>query len=115
MKPYIEFNTEMRKLAKNDFEKDFFKLANNSVFGRTMMNVRKHCDVKLVTDEKKLKKWTAKPNYKEHRIFSENLVAVELKKSIVRLWQPFYVGFSVLELSKILMYDFHYSYIIPKY
>ena len=115
MKPYITFNTKHRKIAKNSFEKDFFKLANNSVFGRTMMNVRKHCDVKLVTEEKKLKKWTSKPSYKQHRIFNNDLVAVELIKSTVKLYQPIYVGFSVLELSKTLMYDFHYGLIKPKY
>ena len=115
MKPYCMFNTEQRKVSRNSFEKDFFKLANNSVFGRTMMNVRKDYDVKLVTEEKKLNKWTSKPTYKQHRIFNNDLVAIELAKSSLKLYQPIYVGFFVVELSKILMYDFHYNTILPKY
>ena len=76
LKQYIDFNTEKRKHAKNSFEKDFFKLMNNSVFGKTMENLRKRVDVRLVTNEKKLLKLTSKPTYVSSKIFDENLVAV---------------------------------------
>ena len=105
----------MRKLAKNEFEKTFFKLANNSVYGRTMMNVRNHRDVRFVKTEEQLKKLVNKPNFSGARKFQENLIGVEMKKKCVMLNQPIYVGFSILEISKTLMYDFHYGYIIPKY
>ena len=80
LKPYIDFNTEMRKNAKNSFEKDFFKLMNNSVFGKTMENLRKKTNIELVTDEKRLLKLTAKPTYVTSKIFDENLVGVHTKK-----------------------------------
>ena len=115
MKPYITFNTDMRKKARNSFEKDFFKLANNSVFGRTMMNVRRHRRIILIQDPRKLIRYTAKPSFKRFRIFNENLIAVKLNKITIKLLQPIYVGFSVLELSKTLMYDFHYGLIKSKY
>ncbi len=76
MKKYIDFNTEKRKEAKNEFEKDFFKLMNNSVFGKTMENERKRINVKLITDEKKLLRYVSKPTFINSKIFNENLVAV---------------------------------------
>ena len=115
LKPYIDLNTELRTKATNDFEKDFFKLMNNSVFGKTMENVRNRVDVRLVTDESKAKKLVSKPNYHHRTIFCENLVAVQMKKTKLVLDKPIYLGFSVLELSKTIMYDFHYNYIKPKY
>ena len=116
LKPYIDFNTEMRKDAKNSVEKDFFTLMNNSVFGKTMENLRKRCNVKLVTDEKKLNELiiTSKPTYVGHKIFDENLVGVNMKKERLKLNKP-YVGMCLLDLSKTLMYDFHYKYIRKKY
>ena len=75
----------MRKDAKNSFEKDFFKLMNNSVFGKTMENLRKRCNVQLVTDEKKLNKLTSKPTYIGHKIFDENLVGRNMKKERLKL------------------------------
>ena len=80
LKSYIDFNKEMRKDAKNSFEKDFFKLMNNSVFGKTMENLRKRSNVELLTDEKRLLKLTSKPTYISHKIFDENLVGVNNKK-----------------------------------
>ena len=80
LKPYIDMNTELRKKAKNDFEKDFFKLMNNSAFGKTMENVRKHGDIKLVTTDEKRNKLVSKPNYYTTKHFSENLLAIEMKK-----------------------------------
>ena len=115
LKQYIDFNTEKRKYAKNAFEKDFFKLMNNSVFGKTMENLRKRVDVKLVTDEKKLTKLASKPTYVSSKIFNENLVAVHKIKETLTLNRPAYVGMCILELSKTLMYDFHYNYIKTKY
>ena len=114
LKQYIDFNTEKRKNAKNAFEKDF-KLMNNSVFGKTMENIRKRVDVRLVTDEKKLLKLTSKPTYVSSKIFNENLVAVHKIKETLTLNRPAYVGMCILDLSKTLMYDFHYNYIKDKY
>ena len=115
LKQYIDFNTEKRKNAKNAFEKDFFKLMNNSVFGKTMENIRKRVDVRLVTDENKLLKWTSKPTYVSSKIFNDNLVAVHKIKETLTLNKPAYVGMCILDLSKTLMYDFHYTYIKNKY
>ena len=115
LKPYINFNTQKRAKAKNSFEKDFFKLMNNSVFGKTMENLRKRQDVKLVTDEEQLLKWSSKPSFISCKIFNENLVAVHKTKTTLTLNRPAYVGMCILDLSKTLMYDFHYNYIKSKY
>ena len=115
LKQYIDFNTVKRTNAKNDFEKDFFKLMNNSVFGKTMENIRKRVDVRLVTDEKKLLKLTSKPTYVSSKIFNDNLVAVHKIKETLTLNRPAYVGMCIFDLSKTLMYDFHYNYIKNKY
>ena len=115
LKQYIDFNTEKRTNAKNAFEKDFFKLMNNSVFGKTMENIRKRVDVRLVTDEKKLVKMASKPTYVSSKIFNENLVAVHKIKETLTLNRPAYIGMCILDLSKTLMYDFHYNYIKQKY
>ena len=115
LKQYIDFNTEKRKNAKNAFEKDFFKLLNNSVFGKTMEYIRKRVDVRLVTDKNKFLKLTSKPTYVSSKIFNENLVAVHKIKETLTLNRPAYVGMCILDLSKTLMYDFHYNYIKKKY
>ena len=115
LKKYIDCNTQKRTNAKNSFEKDFFKLMNNSVFGKTMENIRKRVDVRLITNEKKLLKMTSKPTYVSSKIFNENLVAVHKIKETLTLNRPAYVGMCILDLSKTLMYDFHYNYIINKY
>ena len=115
MQPYIKFNTEKRKQAKNEFEKNFFKLMNNSVFGKTMENVRKRMNVKLITDEKSLTRCVSKPTYINCKIFNENLVAVHAIKEKIKLDKPVYVGFSILDISKTLMYDFHYGFIKKLY
>ena len=115
LKQYIDFNTEKRKNAENAFEKDFFKLMNNSIFGKTMENIRKRVDVRLVTDEKKLLKYSSKPTYVSSKIFNENLVAVHKIKETLTLNRPAYLGACILDLSKTLMYDFHYNYIKKKY
>ena len=115
LKQYIDFNTQKRTQAKNSFEKDFFKLMNNSVFGKTMENIRKRVDVRLVTSKEKLSKLASKPTYVSSKIFNENLVAVHKIKETLTLNRPAYVGMCILDLSKTLMYDFHYNYIKQKY
>ena len=116
MKPYINMNTELRTKAKNNFEKDFYKLMNNSVFGKTMENIRNRVNVKLVNTEEKARKLIAKPNFKgPPKIFSENLISVHMKKTSLLMNKPVYLGACILDLSKTLMYDFHFNYIKPKY
>ena len=115
MKDYIILNTNLRINAKNEFEKNFFKLINNSVLGKTMENIRNRVDIKLVNCEKKALKLFAKTNYYNCTIFSENLIAVHMKKTKIKFNKPIYTGMSLLALSKMLMFDFHYNYIKPKY
>ena len=112
---YINLNQQLRAAANNEFEKDFFKLMNNSVYGKTCENLKKRTDIKLVTSEEKQRKLTNKPQCLAYKIFKEDLAAVQLRKAKVLVNKPFYVGFTVLELSKLLMYRFHYDYIKPKY
>ena len=108
-------NTKLRKEAKNEFEKDFFKLMNNSVFGKTMENVINHKDIKLLTTDEKRNKLVSEPNYHTTKHFSENLLAIEMKKTKVKMNKPVYLGMSILDISKTLMYEFWYDYIKPKY
>ena len=115
MEPYIRKNTELRKEAKNAFEKDFFKLMNNSVFGKTIENIRKRQNVKLIDNRKKALKLSSKPNFDRATIFDEHLVAIHMKKTEVYFNKPIYVGQAILDLSKTLMFDFHYNYIKKKY
>ena len=115
LEKYITLNTNLRMEAKNKFEKGFFKLMNNSVFGKTMENIRNRVDIKLVTNKKKAEKLAAKPNFKHCNIFSEDLVAIHMKKTELTFDKPVYLGMCILDLSKSLMYDFHYNYIKKKY
>ena len=96
-------------------KKDFVKLMNNDVFGKTMENVRKHRDIKLVTTDKKRNQLVSEPNYHTTKWFSENLLAIEMKKTKVKMNNPVYLGLSKLEISKTLMYEFWYDYVRPKY
>ena len=97
-------NTKLRKEAKNEFEKDFFKLMNNSVFGKTMENVRKHWDIKLVTTEEKRIRLVSERNYHTTKQFPKNLLAIEIKKTKVKMNKPAYLGMSMLDISRILIY-----------
>ena len=106
LKPYIDMNTKLRKEAKDDFEKDFFKLMNNSVFRKTMENVRKHGDIKLVTADEKRNKLVSEPNCNTRNGFSENLLAIEMKKTKVKMNKPVYLGMSILDIGKTLTYKF---------
>ena len=108
-------NTEYRMNAKNDFDKDFFKLMNNADFGKTMENVRKHRDIKLVTNDTKRNKLVPEPNYHTAKWFSENLLAIEMKKIIMKTNKPKYLGLAMLSLSKIRMYEYWYDDMKPKY
>ena len=111
MKKYIDFNTEKRKNAANSFEKDFFKLMINSVYGKTMENLRKRINVRLVNNEKDFLKYTSRPTHITHKIFDKNYAAIHEIKPVLKLNKPIYVGSTVLELSKWLMYDFHDNFI----
>ena len=115
LEKYISINVKLRTKAKNEFEKNFFKLMNNSVFGKTMENIRNRVDIKLVNNKKRAEKLSAKPNYKHCNIFSEDLVAIHMKKTKLDFDKPVYLGMCILDLSKTLMYDFHYNYIKKKY
>ena len=115
LKPYIDMNTELRKLAKNDFEKDLFKLMNNSVFGKTMENIRNHRNIKLVTADKKRSKLVLETNYHTINLISEYLSIIEMKKTKIKMSKLIYLGLSILEIRKTLMYEFWYDYMKPKY
>ena len=115
LKPYIDMNTRLRKEAKNEFEKNFFKLMNNNVFGKTIENVRKHRDIRLVTSEKRRVKIILESNYHASKHFSENLIAIEMKKANVKMNKSIYLGVPILDMSKTLMYKFWYDYLKAKY
>ena len=115
LKPYIDLNTELRAEVKNDFEKDFFKLMNNAVFGKTMENIQKHRNIKLVTNERSYLQAVMKPNFKSGILFSENLMGCKMGKVKVVMNKPVYLGQAILDLSKTVMYEFHYDYMLPKY
>ena len=115
MKEYIDFNTRLRTEAKNDFEKDFFKLMNNAVFGKTMENIRKHRDIKLVNNGEAYLRAVMKPNFKSGTLFGPNLMGCEMGKIKVVMNKPVYLGQAILDLSKIVMYEFHYDYMKRKY
>ena len=117
MEPYIRMNTEFRKKAKNSFEKDFYKLMNNSVFGKTMENLRNRVDIRIVrsNETKKMRKLIASPLYTRHAIFTKDLVGIDMRKSKLLLNKPVYVGMTILDNSKILMYDFFYNELKRQY
>ena len=115
MKTYIDFNTKLRTATANDFEKDFFKLMNNTIFGKTMENIRKHRSLKLVTSEAQYLKTLMKPNFKSGVRFDENLMGCEMGRIKVVMNKPVYLGQAILDLSKIVMYEFYYDYMTKKY
>ena len=109
------YRLQLRTAATNDFEKDFFKLMNNSVFGKTMENIRKHRNKGLVTTEEKYLCMVMCPNFKSGVPFGENLMGCEMGKIKVVMNKPGYLGQAILDPSKIVMYEFHYDYMVPKY
>lgn len=116
MKQYIDFNTAKRTVARNDFEKDLFKLMNNSVFGKTIENIRERVNLKVLhKSDKQILKYTAKPNFTGFTTQIGEAIGLKMNKSVVKLDKPIAVGVCVLELSKTLMFDFHYNVMIPRY
>ena len=115
LKISVDINTELKKNAENEFEKNFFKLMNNYVFGKTMENVGNHRDIKIVTSDKRRKRLVSEPNYHSHKKLPDHLMAIEMKKTRVKMTKPLYLGMSILGISKILMYEIWYDYISPKY
>ena len=115
MKNYIDKNTFLRSQAENDFEKALFKLMNNSVFGKTMENVRNRVTIELVKDAERAAKLVNKPNFEELKIFDEFLIAVKMRTTKVKMNKPVYVGMSILDLSKTLMFSFQYEYVKKKW
>ena len=115
MKKYIGFNTVKRTNAANSFEKDSFKLMTNSVNCKKMENLRKRINVRLINYEKYFFKYTSRPTHITHKIFDKNYAAIHEIKPVLTLNKPLYVGFTVLELSKWLMYDFHCNFIKKKF
>ena len=115
LKPYIDMNIKSRKEAKNDFEKDFFKLMINAVFENPMENVRKHRDIILVTTDKRRNQLMSEPNYHAIECFSENLATIEMRKTKLKMDKPIYLDMAILDISKILMYEFWCGYLKPKH
>jgi len=115
LKQYIDHNTKLRTAATTNFEKDFFKLLNNSVFGKTMENIDNRVDVRIVNNEEELLKLTSKDTYSSTTVFDENMVAIHMKRTTLKQNKPIYVGMSILDLSKTIMYRFHYEHMKPKY
>ena len=115
MKEYIDINTKLRTAAKNDFEKDFYKLRNNSVFGKTMENIRRHRGIRLVNNKEDYLKQVMKPNFKGGTLMGEDLISCEMGKVNIKMNKPVYLGQAILDLSKIIMYEFHYDYMKKKY
>ena len=110
MREYIDFNTKLRTAAKNDFEKVFYKLMNNSVFGKTMENIRNHRNIKLINNEEEYLQNIMPPNFKSGMLLGPNLMACEMGKVKVVMNKPVYLGQAILDLSKTIMYEFHYDY-----
>ena len=115
MNEFVQFNTKKTMRANNDFEKDFFKLMINCVYGKTMENLRKRVNVKLVNNAEHYVKCVSRPTFVSQKILNKNLVAIHRVKPVLTLNKPIYVGFCVLELSKLFIYDFHYNYFKVSY
>ena len=115
LKPYIDMNTNFRSVAKNDFEKNFFKLMNNSVFGKMIENVRKRHGIKLIVSEERRKKLVSERNYASCTTFSDHLMAIEMRLTRIYMDKPILIGQAILDKSKELMYQFYYDYLKPKF
>ena len=115
MKEYIDFNTKLRTAAKNDFEKDFYKLMNNSVFGKSMESIRKHRTIKLVNNEEEYLRNITKPNFKSRTLLGSDLIGCEMEKIKVVMNKPVSLGQAILDLSMTITYEFHYDYMKHKY
>ena len=115
MRPYIDFNTQKRTISNNEADKNFFKLMNNSVYGKTMENLRKRIKIRVVKNSPNFIKYTSRPTCVNWKVFESNLAAIHEKKISLTLNKPIYVGFTVLEISKWEMYNFHYNFMIRKF
>lgn len=115
MKPFIHFHTEKRAKAKTRFEQNLLKLASNSACGRCLLNVRKHKNFTLITNEAQAKKYICKPTFKQYAIFNEDLVGILYNKTVIRLNKPIYAEMVTLEISKLMMYEYFYNVLKPKY
>ena len=115
LKDIVNFNADKRKNVVNNFDKDFFKLMNNSVYDKTMENLRKRINVRLIISAEDYKKYVTKPSFVSQKIFREHFVPILEVKPVLTPNKPIYVGFSILDLSKYFMYYFHYNYIKRKY
>ena len=111
LKPYIDLNTELWKNAKNEFEKDFYKLKINTVYGKTVQSDINHRDVRLVTTEAKRNKLASEPSLVSTKCISKDLLIMEMKKTEVQINKPTYLGQAVLDISKTLMFEFWYDYL----
>ena len=114
LKPYIDMNAKLRMEAKNNFEKNLFKIMNNAVFRKTIENVRNYRDIKLITTNKQRNTLASEPNYHLTKYISENLLIMEMEKLDVKMNKQIYLRQSILDISKTLMYEFWYDYIQPK-
>lgn len=118
LRKYVDLNTKLRADANNEFSKNLFKLMNNAVYGKTMENVRKHKDIKLITQwdgRFGVERLISKPNFHSCEVFSEDLVVVQMKRVNTKFYKPIYIGMAVLDISKIRLYEFHYDYMYPNF
>lgn len=118
LKPYIDLNTSLRTKATNEFEKNFYKLLINAIYGKTMENVRSRSEIHLKSSwsgRYGARKLISLPNYKRYTIFDEELIAVHMNKTYALMNKPIAIGMSILDISKVLMYDYFYNYIQKKY
>ncbi|XP_057296231.1 uncharacterized protein LOC130625182 [Hydractinia symbiolongicarpus] len=115
LRGYIDHNTGLRTAAKNEFERDFYKLMNLSVFGKTMENFRNHRNIQLVTNEEKYMKLVMNPYFKGGSRFSKHLLGVKMGKTEVKMNKLVYIGQAILDISKLIIYEFHYDFMLPKY
>ena len=115
MSEYINLCVDKRKNAANINRKNFYKLMINAVYGKTMKNVSKHRDIKLVNSDERRKKLVREPNYRVCKVFDDNFMAIEMRKTEVIMNKPIYLGQAILDISKKIMYDYWYSYLKPKY
>ena len=115
LKSYVDFNTQKRKESSSEFDKSFFKLMINCIYGKSCESVRKRMNVKLINNRKTYMRCVNKRNFISQKIFNKNFVAVHCSKTVLTLNKPIYIGFCILELSKFLMYQFRYDYVLKTF